>query len=573
MFKGIAASPGIAIGKVLKYENRLSLFNEKIQPREIDDELKNLHRAVQEHILRLTELRDKTRREIGEKEAEIFDAHILMLKDPMFIGSIEGKIRGDRNSAAAAVKLAAEETAGILKEVDDEYIRERADDIEDVGNGLIRGILNIDDGLIEKLNDEVILVAQELNPSDTARMDKKKVLGFALDTGGRTSHVAIMANSMEIPAVLGVEGLYKNVNNNDMIIVDGNKGIIIVNPSDEQIGEYNRQLEAYKIEKNTVEKECSRPCTTRDGKEIEIGANIGTPGDAEYAKKYGARGVGLYRTEFLFMDRDDLPSEEEQFAAYREVAEKMAPGPVIIRTLDIGADKSLPYLELPGEQNPFLGWRAIRICLDRRDIFDTQLRAILRASNFGNIRIMYPMICEVRELVRANGILQQIKDDLKKEGVAYDEKIETGIMIETPAAAIICDILVKYVDFFSIGTNDLTQYTLAVDRMNNRVADLYNPMHPAVLRLVKYVIDVSHRAGKWTGMCGELAGEMLAAPVLVGLGIDEMSMSSSSIPRVKAALRRISFDEAQEFGKKVLSMEHPEEIQDACRAFLDSTEK
>jgi len=571
LLKGIAASPGIAIGKVLKYENKLSLFKEKIEPWEIDEELQNLHRAVQDHILRLTELRDKTGREIGEKEAEIFDAHILMLKDPMFIESIEEKIRVGKNSAAAAVKFAVEETAGILKDVDDEYIRERASDIEDVGNGLIKNILNIDDGLIEKLNDEVILVAQELNPSDTARMDKEKVLGFALDTGGRTSHIAIMANSLEIPAVLGVEGLSKNVKDNDLIIVDGNKGIIIVHPSDEQIGEYNRQLEAYKMKKSMAEKECNRPCATRDGKEIQIGANIGTPGDAEYAKKYGARGVGLYRTEFLFMDRNDLPSEEEQFIAYREVAEKMAPGPVIIRTLDIGADKSLPYLELPREQNPFLGWRAIRICLDRRDIFITQIRAVLRASNFGNIKIMYPMVCGVGELIQANGILQQAKDDLKKEGIAYDEKIETGIMIETPAAAIICDILVKYVDFFSIGTNDLTQYTLAVDRMNNRVADLYNPMHPAVLRLVKHVIDVSHRAGKWTGMCGELAGETLAAPVLVGLGIDEMSMNPLSIPRIKETLRRISFDKAKEFSKEVLSMEHPQEAQDACRAFLDQT--
>lgn len=569
MFKGIAASSGIAIGKAYKYTNqKITVEKRRIQDCEIEMELDKFNSAVTEYRQQLCKIREKTEKELGKKEAEIFDAHLMILEDPLLKENVENKIKDDKNTAQKAVDSTTKEFVKIFKELDDEYLRERFADIEDVGKGIIKNILNIKDLSLENINEEIIIISEDLTPSDTARMPKDKVLGFALDTGGKTSHISIMANSLEIPAVVGAKGLSEYVNNNDIIIIDGNKGIVFVNPSEDKLRDYKEQLINCENEKKELEKLKMLPSRTTDGVEIEISANIGSPEDVQGAIKYGAEGIGLYRTEFLFMHRDDLPTEDEQFIAYKEVGEKMSSSPVIIRTLDIGADKQLSYLELPKELNPFLGWRAIRICLEKKEVFKTQLRAILRASHFGNLRIMYPMISRVEEIHEANEILEQAKHELRKEKVAFDENIEVGIMIETPSAAIISDILIKEVDFFSIGTNDLTQYTLAVDRMNEKVSELYTPLHPAILRIIKYVIDASHEANKWTGMCGELAGDPAATTILIGLGIDELSMSSKSIPKVKKVIRNISYSTAKELADKALGFKTTKEIEELCQEIL-----
>lgn len=386
--------------------------------------------------------------------------------------------------------------------------------------------------------------------------------------GGRTSHTAIMARSLEIPAVVGLTDLYGKAKDGDTVIVDGNAGKVFVNPDKATLEEYERLKAEYLEYRQSLKELKDLPAETRDkSRKVELCANIGTPDDLKGVLENGAEGVGLYRTEFLYMDRDSLPTEEEQFEAYKMVAEKMAPRAIIIRTLDIGGDKKLPYLDMPEELNPFLGWRAIRMCLDRPDILKTQLRAILRASHYGKLRIMYPMISRVEEIRRANAILEEARQELGREGIPYDKELQVGIMIELPSAAVIADILAEEVDFFSIGTNDLIQYTLAVDRMNEHISKLYEPLHPAVLRLIKNVIDASHKAGKWTGMCGEMAGDLSATAILLGMGLDEFSMSASSIPQVKKIIRSISYDEAKEIAEKALSMESAQDVKKLLESY------
>lgn len=569
MFRGTAASPGIAIGRVLKYFNqRIDVEGRRIEIHETEEELNKFNNAVEAHKQHLMDIREKTRKEVGEDEARIFDAHLLILEDPAFRESVEEKIKGQRCTASKAVKSAVEELIYIFKSIKDDYIKERFSDIEDVGKGVLKKILNIRDVSLGDLGDNIIIVAEELTPSDTIRMDKSKIVGFALDTGGKTSHISIMAKSLEIPAVVGVNGLSGAVSNNDMIIVDGDKGVVLINPSEDQLEYYSEKLRDYQNQRLELKKIKTLPSRTADGVEIEIAANIGTPGEVNNALEHGAQGVGLYRTEFLFMNRDSFPTEEEQFEAYKKVAEKMSPGPVIIRTLDIGADKQLSYMELPKEMNPFLGWRAIRICLERKEILKTQLRAILRASVYGNLKIMYPMISRLKEVREANTVLKEVMEGLRKEKIPFDQNIQVGIMIEVPSAAIIADILIREVDFFSIGTNDLTQYMLAIDRMNEKVSKLYTPMHPSVLRIIKKVIDAAHAAGKWAGMCGEMAGDPKAAVILVGMGIDELSMNPSSILKVKRLLRQISFTDAKKLADRTLALGTTAEIEELCKAEL-----
>jgi len=450
---------------------------------------------------------------------------------------------------------------GMFESMDNEYMRERAADLRDVSQRILKNLLGVEDTLVGDSKEPVILVVHDLTPSDTAQLDKSKVKAFVTNIGGRTSHSAIMARTMEIPAITGLNDITEKVKTGDMLIVDGETGDVYVNPEQELIATYQKKLEEYEAQKAAWAQLINEPSVSKDGHHVELVANIGNPHDAEVADKAGAEGIGLFRTEFLYMGRDNFPTEEEQFESYKAVALTMDNNrPVVIRTLDIGGDKELPYLQLPHEMNPFLGYRAIRICLDQVDLFKTQLRALLRASAFGNIKIMYPMIATLKELRQANAILEEVKAELRDKGIAFNEEIEVGMMIEIPAAAVIADQLAKEADFFSIGTNDLIQYTMACDRMNQQISYLYDPFNPAVLRLIKNVIDAAHKEGKWAGMCGEMAGEEYALPILLGFGLDEFSMSAPTVLRARHMLKQLSYAELQAVAEHVLSLESGEEI-------------
>lgn len=564
MLKGIAASPGIAIGEAYVFsKEKVNVCDCSIVLGKEEDEIKRFQDAVAETEKQLEEIYKDTLEKIGKDKAEIFKAHLMILKDPMLQEKAMEAIRSKKIKAETALNSAVEEICTVLTDLDDEYMRERAADIRDVGDRILSNLAGRDlFNPLNSLDKEVIVVSNDLAPSDTAQMQSDKVLGFVTDMGGKTSHVAIMARSLEIPAVVGTRNITSSVKEGDLLIVDGNEGIVIINPSEKELEEYKQKKARYVAEKIELEKLRSLDAITLDGREVVLSANIGTPDDVEGALRYGAKGIGLYRTEFLFMGRKSLPSEDDQFIAYKKVAEEMKGCPVIIRTLDIGGDKGLPYIDFPEELNPFLGWRAIRLCLDRTEILKTQLRAILRASHYGKLLIMYPMIASLQEIRKAKLVLKEAKEELHQEGLPFDESIQVGIMVETPAAAVIADKLIEEVDFFSIGTNDLTQYTLAVDRGNEKISQLYQPLHPAVLRLIKYVIDTSHKLGKWTGMCGELAGDDKAALLLLGLGLDEFSMSAASIPRIKKIIRASSYEESKKMAEKALSMGTAEEIEE-----------
>ena len=570
MLKGVAASPGIEIGKahVIKAQ-QININTKKISQDEVDNEIGKLDAAIAASKEQLANIKAKAEKNIGADKAEIFGAHLMVLEDPVFLEEIQTKIKEELVTADNAVSQVVDNYVQIFSNMEDEYMKERAADIKDVGERIIKNVLGIvPDSLT--FSEEVIIIAKDLTPSDTAQMDKDKVLAFATDMGGRTSHTAIMARSLEIPAVVGLVDATDKVQEGDTVIVDGNKGVVYINPEESILKEYEALRDQYIQYRKKLKELKDLPAETIDKlRRVELAANIGTPRDVNGALENGAEGVGLYRTEFLYMDRDALPSEEEQFQAYKEVIEKMAPKAVIIRTLDIGGDKKLAYLEMPDEMNPFLGWRAIRMCLDRPQILKTQLRAILRASAYGNAKIMYPMISGLDEIRRANAILSEAKDELRQEGIPFDDNIEVGIMVEIPSTAVIADVLAKEVDFFSIGTNDLIQYTLAVDRMNEHISHLYEPLHPAILRLIKNVIDASHKAGKWTGMCGEMAGDIWATAILLGLGLDEFSMSATSIPQVKHIIRSLTYERAKQIAEEALSMDNPEDIRNMIKRELD----
>ena len=515
MISGILASPGIAFGKALLLkEDEIVINRKKISDDQVEQEVQRFLDGRSKAATQLEAIRVKAGETLGEEKAAIFEGHIMLLEDEELEQEIIDLIKKDHASADAAAYSVIDGQAKALEELDDEYLKERAADVRDIGKRLLQNILGLHIVDLSAIQEESILVAKDLTPSETAQLNLKKVLGFITDLGGRTSHTSIMARSLEIPAIVGTGNVTATIKNGDFLILDGVNNTIHVNPSEAIQEELKAVQNQYLSEKHELAKLKDLPAVTLDGHQVEVCANIGTVRDIAGAERNGAEGVGLYRTEFLFMDRDSLPGEEEQFQAYKAVAEAMGSQAVIVRTMDIGGDKDLPYMNLPKEENPFLGWRAIRIAMDRKEILHAQLRAILRASSFGKLRIMFPMIISVEEVRSLKAELELLKAQLREEGKAFDESIEVGIMVETPASAVIAHHLAKEVDFFSIGTNDLTQYTLAVDRGNDLISHLYNPMTPSVLNLIKQVIDASHAEGKWTGMCGELAGDERAKLLL-----------------------------------------------------------
>jgi phosphoenolpyruvate-protein phosphotransferase (PTS system enzyme I) len=532
MKEGIAASRGYAIGKV-SLKNDVEIVITEKQDIDKDVEKKRLEEAIEYSRRQLIEIKDRTAADIGEREAEVFTSHLMMLDDPEFTGAAMQSLEAEKISAELAVTNVMDMYLNIFSEMEDEYMKERAADLKDVRDRLLRNLTGFVSQGLSVFEENTVIVAHDLTPSDTAQLDKDKVVAFLTDIGGRTSHSAIMARTLEIPAVVGLDNITGSVKNGDAVIVDGVEGMVIINPDEETIRIYEKKREELQREKDQLKKLIHTKTKTKEGREVIVAGNIGSPEDVHKVIEYGGGGVGLFRTEFLYMDRNALPSEDEQYEAYKYAAQKMEGKPVVIRTLDIGGDKKLSYLPLPEESNPFLGYRAIRLCLDRVDIFKTQLRAILRASAYGKIQIMFPMISSVEETVKAKEIVKECMVELSSQGKEYDKGVEIGIMIEVPSAAIIADDLAKHVDFFSIGTNDLIQYTLAADRMNEKVSYLYNPMHPAVLKLIKMTIDAAHKEGKWCGMCGEMAGDEDAIPILLEYGLDEFSMSASSILRAK----------------------------------------
>lgn len=558
-FKGTGASPGIALGKALVVEHK-ELVIEKRTITDVDAEIVKLRDAVQVSKVELEKVKEKAAKELGEAEAEIFGAHLLVLEDPELTGAAESKIADEKVNADYALNEIKEMFVAMFESMDNEYMRERAADIKDVTNRVLRHLLGIKVVDLSALDEEVVLVAHDLTPSDTATMNKKMVLGFLTNIGGRTSHTAIMARTLEIAAVVGLTDITENVKDGDFVVFNGDTGEVIINPDEETKAAYAAKKQAFEEEKKALELLKGKESVTLDGRRVELAGNIGTPNDIEGLIKNDAEGVGLYRTEFLYMDSDKLPEEDTQFEAYKAVLEGMSGKPIVIRTLDIGGDKKLDYLPLDEEMNPFLGYRAIRLCLDRTDIFKTQLRALYRASVYGKLRIMFPMISSLEELLQAKEIVKEVQAELDAEGIAYAKDVELGMMIEVPSAAVISDVLAKHVDFFSIGTNDLIQYTTAVDRMNQKISYLYNQFNPAVLRLIKMVIDNAHKEGKWVGMCGEAAGDQMMIPILLGFGLDEFSMSPISILPARKLITSVNEADMKKFADEVLAMGTAEEI-------------
>ena len=569
MITGIPASPGIVFGKALVLkEEKIILDTQKISEDQIEGEVARFYAGREAAVEQLNSIHQRALKSLGEEKAAIFEGHLMILEDEELEEEIIDYLRSNKVNASVAASKIIDQQVEMLSEIDDEYLKERAGDIRDIGNRLIKNILGMHIVDLGDITEESILVAYDLTPSETAQLNLEKVLGFITDIGGRTSHTSIMARSLELPAIVGTNDVTARVNTGDYLILDAVNNRVYVNPTQAEIDELKTLEAKLAEEKAELAKLKDLPAVTLDGHKVDVVANIGTIRDCEGAHRNGAEGVGLYRTEFLFMDRDQLPSEEEQFIAYKEVVEAMEGRLVVLRTMDIGGDKELPYLNLPKEMNPFLGWRAVRIALDRREILHAQLRAVLRASAFGKLAVMFPMIISVEEIRELKSVLETLKAELRAEGKAFDENIQVGVMVETPSAAVNAKFLAKEVDFFSIGTNDLTQYTLAVDRGNELISHLYNPMSPSVLGLIKQVIDASHAEGKWTGMCGELAGDERATLLLLGMGLDEFSMSAISVPRIKKLIRHVNYQEVKALANEALQKPTAAEIEQLIQAFF-----
>lgn len=553
MLKGIAASDGIAAAKAYMLVQPDLSFSET----SIDDseaEIKRLDDAVEASKSELELIKQKATENLGEEEAQVFEAHLTILADPELLGQIKDKIKNDKVNAEAALKSVTDMFIEMFEAMTDNvYMQERAGDIRDVTKRIMSHLLGVTLPNPALIQEEVIIVAHDLTPSDTAQLDRNYVKGFITDIGGRTSHSAIMSRTLEIPAVVGSGTATTDIQEGEMVIIDGINGDALVDPTDAELADYKQKAAEFAAQKEEWARLKDAKSVSADGKEVLLGANIGTPDDVLGANDNGAEAVGLFRSEFLYMNSNELPTEDEQYEAYKAALEGMNGKQVVVRTMDIGGDKELPYLPLPEEQNPFLGYRAIRICLNRQDIFRTQLRALLRASKYGRLAIMFPMIATVQEFKDAKAIFEEEKANLVASGVEVSDDIQVGMMMEIPAAAMIADKLAKYADFFSIGTNDLIQYSMAADRGNERVSYLYQPYNPSILRLIKNIIDASHKEGKWTGMCGEMAGDQIAVPLLLGLGLDEFSMSATSILKTRSLIKKLDSKEMKELADKAVS--------------------
>ncbi|HFD6417387.1 TPA: phosphoenolpyruvate--protein phosphotransferase [Staphylococcus aureus] len=560
LIKGIAASDGVAIAKAYLLVEPDLTFDKNEKVTDVEGEVAKFNSAIEASKVELTKIRNNAEVQLGADKAAIFDAHLLVLDDPELIQPIQDKIKNENANAATALTDVTTQFVTIFESMDNEYMKERAADIRDVSKRVLSHILGIELPNPSMIDESVVIVGNDLTPSDTAQLNKEFVQGFATNIGGRTSHSAIMSRSLEIPAIVGTKSITQEVKQGDMIIVDGLNGDVIVNPTEDELIAYQDKRERYFADKKELQKLRDADTVTVDGVHAELAANIGTPNDLPGVIENGAQGIGLYRTEFLYMGRDQMPTEEEQFEAYKEVLEAMDGKRVVVRTLDIGGDKELSYLNLPEEMNPFLGYRAIRLCLAQQDIFRPQLRALLRASVYGKLNIMFPMVATINEFREAKAILLEEKENLKNEGHDISDDIELGIMVEIPATAALADVFAKEVDFFSIGTNDLIQYTLAADRMSERVSYLYQPYNPSILRLVKQVIEASHKEGKWTGMCGEMAGDETAIPLLLGLGLDEFSMSATSILKARRQINGLSKNEMTELANRAVDCATQEEV-------------
>ena len=561
--KGIPASGGIAIGPAYLWAKEEFIIPKQGIP---DDQIANQIQFFEEALIKtrreIIDFQKKIAKEMGQDEAEIFDAHLLVLEDRMLIEEIISRLKKEKLIVAYIFQDVLKKYVQVFLKIEDEYLKERVSDINDVGRRVLRNLLGKTLKRFADLQEMAILISHDLSPSDTAALHKKNILAFVTDIGGRTSHTAIMAKSMEIPAVLGLEEATLKIKTGDTLIVDGSTGIVFVNPDTETLEEYYREESTLKDFTQRFFLLKDLPSVTIDGKRIQVASNIELPDEIPSVIEHGGEGIGLYRTEFFYMNRVDLPSEDEHYEAYKFVADAVNPNPVIIRTLDLGGDKFLSQLKFPREMSPFLGWRAIRFCLARPDIFKVQLRAILRASVCGKLKLMYPMISGVEELRQANKLLDEAKNELRSRGLAFNDSIEVGAMIEVPSAALTADILAKEVDFFSIGTNDLIQYSIAVDRSNEKVAYLYEPAHPGVLRFIKSIIDIGHKAGIWVGMCGEMASDPPFTLLLIGLGLDELSMPSSMIPEVKYIIRSVTLEQAEEIASRALTLSTSKEVEE-----------
>ncbi len=569
VLKGIPASPGITIGKAFLYgREQYTIPRRTVKEEQVQNEIRRFKDALVQTRNEIQEIKKHISDEMGTEHGQIFSAHLLVIDDSMLIEEVVSRLKKEKLSIEYIFQDVLRRYIKVFSEMDDEYLKERISDVNDVGRRILKNLIGAKEDILANLKEKVIVVAYDLSPSDTATMHKKNVIAFTTDIGGRTSHTAIMAKSLEIPAVVGLETITKKIESGDTIVIDGTHGTVVINPGVKTIKRYEQdRVKFAEFERHLLELK-NLPCVTLDGKAIALSANIEVPEDVASVLSHGATGIGLYRTEYFYMNRKDLPTEEEQFKAYVAVAKKIKPHAVIIRTLDLGGDKFLSQLEVPQQMNPFLGWRAIRFCLARPDIFKAQLRAVLRASVYGKLKIMYPMISGLEELKQANALLGESMKELKKEGIPFDEDMEVGAMIEVPSAALTSDILAKEVDFFSIGTNDLIQYSLAVDRVNEKIAYLYEPAHPAVLRLIRSVIENGHNAGLWVGMCGEMAGDIVMTIILLGLGLDEFSTSPIAIPEIKRIIRSVTIRQAKEVAQEAIMLPTGREVEKFARKKL-----
>ena len=560
-YKGIKASSGIAIGEIYVFDRVEVSVDESLINKDMEDDEKNrIQSSIKQYVSELEDSKDKS-----EAQINIANAHIELLQDPYFTDTIDSKISSEHKNAELALKETISEMVEIMSQLDDEYLKERASDYKDIGYQLMYKLKGIKPKDLSSIDKNSIIISKELTPSDTTNMNKENVAGFATDLGGKTSHTSIIAQTLDIPALVGMIDISTKVKSGQKAIIDGNQGIIILDPSDDLLKSYHEKIEIEKDKKQRLKEIKDQKAISKDGKKLEVSANIGSIEDLKIAIENGCDGVGLFRTELLYMQNDHFPTEEEQFEVYKEATQMLADKPLIIRTLDIGGDKGLDYYKFPEEDNPFLGYRAIRLCLDREDIFRTQLKALVRASAFGNILIMIPMVININEFKRSLEIIEEIKKELNQNNIAYNKDLKVGIMIETPASVFMADKFIKYVDFFSIGTNDLSQYILAVDRGNENISNLYTNYNPAVLRAIKHVIDISHEHGKWTGMCGQFASDTEATKLLLGLGLDEFSASSAKIAEIKDLIIKSDVKKESDFANSLLDLESPEEVEEEVK--------